>query len=359
MIHESSYQSCAKGELSSLYVEFKTAFTEQYHWTELQPGSPDHGNLTTDKLAKLKQRWGSSLVSVAYGSMLTLGERIGEGSQAVIYEALLGNRPCGLIAKVFKEPLLVVQSQWPANIFELEGVCKYITRVFGGALLNDGRYAFLMLKFEGDLRKVINENIVRNNGGKPFNLDEALHYMLRIASGMKTLHSKNILHRDLKAANVLVWSHPDKHACAVDVRDKFYCAVSDFETSIGVLGTAFWRPPEMLQALQDGHLSEFEITTKVDVYGFAMTCYEILTGQVPYKDNFVTDYNLVINGQRPELPNVCAKLRGLLGRCWHQDPTKRPEFSEIVHLVGEIMTTELNIPKHKVEWIAKARPDYM
>lgn len=132
------------------------------------------------------------------------------------------------------------------NIFELEGVCKYIMCVFGGVLLNDGRYVFLMLKFEGDLCKVINENIVWNNGGKFFNLDEVFYYMFRIVFGMKIFYLKNIFYRDFKVVNVLVWLYLDKYVCVVDVCDKFYCVVLDFEIFIGVLGIVFWWFLEML-----------------------------------------------------------------------------------------------------------------
>ena len=113
----------------------------------------------------------------------------------------------------------------------------------------------------------------------------------------------------------------------------------------------------MLQALQDRRIPKF--TTKEDVYSFAMTCCEILTGSVPLEDPSKSDYSFVLSGGRPELPrDVNRHMRELLCRCWHAIPDERPEFSEIVERIGLIMTTELNVPQETIEILMKPTPDY-
>jgi serine/threonine protein kinase len=56
------------------------------------------------------------------------------------------------------------------------------------------------------------------------------------------LHSRNILHRDLKASDVL--SNEDKDG-------NYQCLVSNFECSIGVVGTRFFMSPEVLQGIRN------------------------------------------------------------------------------------------------------------
>jgi serine/threonine protein kinase len=68
--------------------------------------------------------------------------------------------------------------------------------------------------------------------------------MYRIALGMDWLHSHDIVHRDLKASNVLV------------MKEKNWTYVADFECSVGVVGTGFWRAPEILQACKDKNVSK-------------------------------------------------------------------------------------------------------
>ncbi len=39
----------------------------------------------------------------------------------------------------------------------------------------------------------------------------------------------------------------------------------------------------------------------MDVYGFEMVCYELLTGLIPFQGHSLLDYKLVLSGGRPEL----------------------------------------------------------
>jgi hypothetical protein len=65
-----------------------------------------------------------------------------------------------------------------------------------------------------------------------------------------------------------------------------------------------------------------------------MTCYEILTGKLPFEGHPLYDFDLVLNGHRPEVPKyVDGWICELLSRCWQADPTIRPSFAEILNLL--------------------------
>lgn len=110
--------------------------------------------------------------------------------------------------------------------------------------------------------------------GGPFEKDLAERIMYRVALEVNWLHSRNIVHRELKASNVLYTSGERSWG--------FY--VTDFECSVGVVGTGFFRAPETLQALKDKSISEKPelFSREADVYAYGMTCYEILTGKLPF-----------------------------------------------------------------------------
>lgn len=97
----------------------------------------------------------------------------------------------------------------------------------------------------------------------------------------------------------------------------------------GQMGTYNFTPPEhfgdQLQEINDFY------TAEADTYCFAMTCYEILSGGVPFKNVRRADIpELVLRGARPRLPRtVDRRLKRLIKQCWHRTPFKRPSFTEI------------------------------
>ena len=296
--------------------------------------------------------WGKFFVSFGEGTgrSLKVGEKFAEGGQAELFLAHVtlsdpNKNELGIeyVLKVLKPGVLLrhLQEHLPQNVLEYDaerleqyklgkhvGVRRYC-EVFRGTLLEDGRIAFLLKKETDDLRTLIDRNMAcRIAHGcadcGPFVKIRAEIIMYRIALGMNWLHNRNVVHRDLKASNVLVTK---------DKRGKLICYVADFECSIGVVGTGFWRAPEILQALKDKDISQrLEVFSKeADVYAYGMTCYEILTGKLPFENHPWEDYDLVLNGQRLEMPeHVDNWARELLNKCWQFNPTDRPSFGEIL-----------------------------
>ncbi|KAG0562775.1 hypothetical protein KC19_9G170400 [Ceratodon purpureus] len=215
--------------------------------------------------------------------------------------------------------------------------CRHRCNVKNIVSLNNGRLAFRMPLYGGDLRKFICERKMPDNNNAPFSDDIAILCMLQIAMAMEDLHSDGIVHNDLKAANVLI-SNSLTGSEPVTREYPLFCWVADYECSIGTIGTGFWRAPEILRNLDDLDLEYF--TKASDVYSFGMTCYEILTGLTPfeYERHAQDSYEVVLRGDTPKLPSdIKPWIKALLKKCWHQTPSERPTFEEIVKI---IMTTE-------------------
>ncbi|CBI27196.3 unnamed protein product, partial [Vitis vinifera] len=146
------------------------------------------------------------------------------------------------------------------------------------------------------------------------------------AFGMEYLHSKNIVHFDLKCDNLLV-----------NLKDPLrpICKVGDFGLSKikrntlvtgGVRGTLPWMAPELLNG------SSSRVSEKVDVFSFGIVLWEILTGEEPYAH---MHYGAIIGGivnntLRPPVPSYCdSEWKLLMEQCWAPDPIGRPSFTEI------------------------------
>lgn len=150
---------------------------------------------------------------------------------------------------------------------------------------------------------------------------------LDVARGMSYLHQMGIVHRDLKASNLLI----DEH-CVVKVAD---FGVSRFQDDKGLMtaetGTYRWMAPEVIEHRQ------YDFT--VDIYSFAVTLWELLTGKVPY--NHLTPLQAAVGvvqkRLRPEIPESCPPdLAMLLQECWDQEPALRPDFSTVITRLQEV-----------------------
>lgn len=177
----------------------------------------------------------------------------------------------------------------------------------------------------------------------PFTIFEAVDIMLQIGEGVNYLHNEGIVHRDLKSKNILVKSVKVVNSDATYVHAK----VADFALSkvkekstfnqTFNTGTFRWMAPEIINLVLGSEGSSSRSETKkhpfmCDVYSFAMVCYEILTGNVPFQD--VTNprelKEMVLANECPNLPNHCPlKLKALITKCWNKRPEEHPYFVDI------------------------------
>lgn len=282
---------------------------------------------------------------------LELGKKIGGGGQADIHRAIYdGQELPGHVLKVFKSEysLADLQRSWMKNISTTSKILREQVSsdtccgIMHGTLMQDGRFAFVLRLYQSDLRKVIDHIIIEDKTHQmpPFSFVHTIKTMYDIACGLKLLHENGILHRDLKATNCLFFTYQTPRLFPIAISNvigkgntmHWRSLVTDFDSPEGVLGTRFWRAPEVLLAAKNKVHSSPEVwTEKVDVYSYAMTCYEVLTGCIPFEERAPNDYDGVIDGERPPLPNyVDDELAELVKSCWHPDPLKRPTFSEIL-----------------------------
>lgn len=83
----------------------------------------------------------------------------------------------------------------------------------------------------------------------------------------------------------------------------------------------------------------------VDVYSFAITLWELLSGKVPYAHltPLQAAVGVVQKGLRPDVPPGCPlDLYKLLEECWHGDPQMRPNFSTVTQRMQQMYKTLSN-----------------
>lgn len=142
-----------------------------------------------------------------------------------------------------------------------------------------------------------------------------------IARGMGFLHSKGIIHRDLKSFNILFDS--DFHAHISDLG--FSRMLSSDNLLTKRIGTVQWMAPELFQ-------NNVSYDSKIDVYSYGILLWELVTEKRPYENMQLKKITENVNkNKRPDIPNnVSQQLKDLITSCWDSNPNKRPTFDQIV-----------------------------
>ncbi|KAK7029779.1 kinase-like domain-containing protein, partial [Favolaschia claudopus] len=147
------------------------------------------------------------------------------------------------------------------------------------------------------------------------------------AQGLEYLHSRNVIHGDLKGANILI--QDDWTACLADFGlSKFSDASTSMSSNRG--GSVYWMAPELL----DPHIP-FARTLATDVYAFGCVCLELYTGRPPFADVLdVVAATKIIAGERPLRPSSSPAMSDLLWEhvtsYWGQSSTSRPTTPQVV-----------------------------
>ncbi|KAJ7916171.1 kinase-like domain-containing protein, partial [Mycena leptocephala] len=172
-------------------------------------------------------------------------------------------------------------------------------------------------------------SLVNNNVGPCQSSIPVLIY--EIAVGLQYLHSQNIVHGDLRGANILL--DDQGHARLADFGLTVFADGPLAPTNRG--GSARWMAPELLDPKSCG-LDVFKRTFASDIYSFACVCLELYTGEPPFSKIFSDGAVLlkVINGDRPECPSIVPVwCQQLIAKCWSHSPFKRPGTGTIIESI--------------------------
>ncbi|KAI4350706.1 hypothetical protein L6164_005136 [Bauhinia variegata] len=155
---------------------------------------------------------------------------------------------------------------------------------------------------------------------------------LDLARGLSYLHSKKIVHRDVKTENMLL----DKTR-TLKIADFGVARIeaSNPHDMTGETGTLGYMAPEVLNGNP--------YNRKCDVYSFGICLWEIYCCDMPYPDLSFSEVTSAVVRQnlRPEIPRCCpSSLANVMKRCWDANPDKRPEMDEVVSMIEAIDTSK-------------------
>lgn len=135
---------------------------------------------------------------------------------------------------------------------------------------------------------------------------EVVQISAQIAEALASLHSRGVIHRDVKPSNILITPDGEAKLCDLGLARFVTSGMTVTETAM-VVGTPAYMAPE--QALGK------DLTPAVDIYALGLTLYAMLTGEAPLQD--VTALSTLMRRQRERAPTVrrgCPDAPRWLGR---------------------------------------------
>ena len=172
-----------------------------------------------------------------------------------------------------------------------------------------------------------------------FDLGRAVDVARQLAEGLAAAHESGVVHRDLKAENVMVM--PDGRARILDFGLAKPPPMNDVDVTLtsegAVLGTLRTTSPQ--QALGR------KVGAETDLYSLGVLLFEMLTGRLPFEGETVSEvYDQLLNVKAPRVrdlrQDVPKRLSALVQALLEKKPERRPRSArEVVRVLAE--TAEL------------------
>ncbi|KAL0251912.1 hypothetical protein GEMRC1_001124 [Eukaryota sp. GEM-RC1] len=241
---------------------------------------------------------------------IVLGDKIAEGGFAAVYAAEWYDVPVAIKMVSLSEKGRLQLQREMSLLFNLTH--PSILRVFGITYINDS-IGIVMEKASSPIPS-------------PSSLSSTtLRYAKELCQAVKFLHSKSIVHGDLKPGNVLI------------VNDRV--RIADFGTSRNIESTSTVpRTGAMTVRYAAPEQFDNKISPQSDIYSLGIVMYESFQNQEAFKG--MNQYAIMGAkcGGKP-LPfdrSLPSSLRNVINQCLQSDPILRPKISEILRILESL-----------------------
>ncbi|CAN6207442.1 unnamed protein product [Urochloa humidicola] len=246
------------------------------------------------------------------------GMLLGSGSFGTVYEGISDQ---GVFFAVKEVNLFDQGSNAKQCIFQLEQEIALLSQLehenivqYYGTYKEDSKlYIFLELVTQGSLASLYRKYRLRDT--------HVSAYTRQILNGLTYLHERNIVHRDIKCANILVHANGSLKLADFGLAKE----ITKFNAAKSCKGTVYWMAPEVVNPRRT-------YGPAADIWSLGCTILEMLTRQIPYPDMEWTQALLKIGkGEAPAIPNTLSKdARDFISLCVQPNPEDRPSASKLL-----------------------------
>lgn len=211
------------------------------------------------------------------------------------------------------------------EIYIFKSLChQNVVQFFGAG--HDDNFIYVVTEYipGGNMR-----TFIKQQRGLPWDLK--IHIAIGIAQGLQHIHSKNILHRDIKSENFLVGDNWQLKICDFGFSKAIEGDITRKRTH-SICGTEEYMAPEMLMGL--------DYNEKVDIFSYGIFLAELVTQcylPTDLKRTAATQFGISVLAFKELLPPDCpAQLVDLVLDCCNYVTSSRPSLEKVIHKLNDI-----------------------
>ena len=289
---------------------------------------------------------------------LFLDKLLGKGSFADVYLTRIKDDPGLYATKVYNREQTEASSSLfnylKAEINLLKGI-NHPNIVKLKDVTKTKKHFYLVLEYcnGGELKNALDKYKLKYN--KAFS-EEIVQYLMRqIVDAMNYLHSRNIMHRDIKLENILLNydSEEDKNnlnimKATVKIVDFGFAIYLKNALTESVVGNPLNMDPLILKKLtSNGRIKKLGYDTKADVWSLGSICYEMLIGKPAFDAEDIDDLvDKIEKGDYRVPKNVSKEIVSFLNGMLQYDPNIRLSTAQ---LIKHVFLTENVNNFHKID----------
>lgn len=302
--------------------------TASYYQRAGSPTTPGGGVAVSPGLEATAEVPPDGLINSSIGGCQILA-KIGEGGMGAIYRARHETLRKDVVVKILSpesaaNPRTVERFRREAQAAaQLEH--PNIVQVLNTGTTDRGLHFIVMQFIDG--RNL--DDVIQQKGRHTWK--EAVKIVTQIASGLQAAHNAGVIHRDIKADNIMVTNQGG----LVKVAD--FGLAKDLNSDLkltadgAMIGTPLYMAPEI------GRVKE--IDARVDIYSLGVTFYYLLTGVQPFREFSAIEILSAKAHDKlkpPEqfAPDIPEPVRNVLGKTLEKDRDKR--YANMDELLKEL-----------------------